>query len=62
MYKKEIAYKLQEEELNDGLPESSWVKIPRDQEIGKLLEEVIEMETYSEDLKIKGKMFPNKSV
>lgn len=62
LYKKEIAYKLQEEELNDGLPESSWVKIPRDQEIGKLLEEVIEMETYSEDLKIKNKMFPNKSV
>ena len=49
----ESQYKLIENKINEGLPEEQWTKIPRDQEIGSLLEEVMEQETFSEDLKIK---------
>lgn len=51
--KDESQYKLIENKINEGLPEEQWTKIPRDQEIGSLLEEVMEQETFSEDLKIK---------
>lgn len=56
LYRKEAAYKRQEEVLNMDLPRSSWISIPRDQEIGKKWNENPEielLETYSKDLKLK---------
>lgn len=47
IYKKEQAYKVKEEFINKGLPESQWVRIPRDQEIGFLLEEIVQNETFA---------------
>ncbi len=55
MYKKEAAYRAREKTLNEGLPEGSWIKIPRDQEIGTLWnenQETMYLETYSKDMKI----------
>ena len=46
LYKKEEGYKAREQFINQGLPESLWTKIPRDQEIGFLLEEIITKETF----------------
>ncbi len=43
---KEEGYKAREQFINQGLPESLWTKIPRDQEIGFLLEEIITKETF----------------
>lgn len=46
LYKREQAYINMEEIINAGLPKEHWTKIPRDQEIGRLLSEIIDGETY----------------
>lgn len=62
LYKREEAFKNQEKLLNEGLPSSSWVSIPRDQEIGKRWDETegsIRLETYTQDQKISSLINPN---
>lgn len=54
LYKKEAAYLAQEKIINEGLPSSSWITIPRDQEIGKQWNETpegIKLETYLKSMK-----------
>ena len=46
LYKTEAGYKAKEEYINDGLPERDWTRIPRGQEIGALMDEIREDETF----------------
>ena len=46
LYKRERAYLLKEEAINEGLPPYQWTRNPRDQEIGYLLSEIKEQETF----------------
>lgn len=55
LYKREQAYLAQEKDLNEGLPYSSHIQIPRDQEIGKKWNETQEsilLETYQRNMKV----------
>lgn len=55
LYKHEDAYLDMEKTINHGLPSSSWIQIPRTQEIGRKWDEndeSIYLETYSKDMKI----------
>ena len=49
LYKTEEGYQAKEEYINEGLPSRQWTKIPRDQEIGALIEEIREDETFKYD-------------
>lgn len=62
MYKEPEFYEAREKEINKGLDYKDWTRIPRDQEIGILLEERIKEETFSEDLKLKENMSPNEQI
>lgn len=46
LYRTEDGYKAKEEYINEGLPERQWTRIPRDQEIGALIDEIREDETF----------------
>lgn len=46
LYRTEEGYKAKEEYINEGLPTREWTKIPRDQEIGALMEEIRDSETF----------------
>lgn len=46
LYKTEEGYRVKEEMINQGLPEHAWTRIPRGQEIGMVLSEIIHDETY----------------
>ena len=46
LYKREQAYLTMEAIINGDLPRSEWTRIPRGQEIGRLLSEIIDGETY----------------
>lgn len=46
LYKKERSYQIREEEINKDLPSTHWTRIPRGQEIGYLLEEIKDRETF----------------
>ncbi len=46
LYKKEQGYLDMEYYINEGLPEEEWTRIPRDQEIARLITEIIDGETY----------------
>lgn len=46
LYKNEEGYKAKEKYINEGLPEREWTRIPRGQEIGALLEEIKDNETF----------------
>lgn len=46
LYRTEDGYRAKEEYINEGLPERQWTRIPRDQEIGALLEEIRDAETF----------------
>lgn len=46
LYRTEEGYQAKEEYINEGLPYSQWTRIPRDMEIGALLEEIKDAETF----------------
>lgn len=46
LYRTEDGYIAKEEYINNGLPSYQWTRIPRDQEIGALLEEIRDAETF----------------
>lgn len=46
LYKTEAGYKAKEEYINEGLPDGYWTRIPRGQEIGALMEEIKDAETF----------------
>jgi hypothetical protein len=46
LYKTEEGYRTKEEYINEGLPSRDWTRIPRGQEIGALLEEIKDAETF----------------
>ncbi len=58
LHKMEQAFVAKEEELNEGLPSSSWIKIPRDQEAQSIIDEDLEIFKYVEKELV---MVPNKS-
>ena len=49
LYRTEEGYRTKEEYINEGLPESQWTRIPRNQEIGALLEEIRDDETFKSE-------------
>jgi hypothetical protein len=59
LYKDPELYEAKEKEINKGLDYKEWTRIPRTQEIGVLLSERIEHETFSDDLKVQESMSPN---
>lgn len=61
LYKDPELYEAKEKDINKGLDYRHWTRIPRDQEIGILLEEKIREETFSDDLKMKD-MSPNEQI
>lgn len=46
LYRTEEGYLAKEEMINQGLEPTHWTRIPRDQEIGMLLSEIIDKETF----------------
>jgi len=46
LYKRERGYQIKEGFINEGLPTNHWTSIPRGQEIGYLLEEIKDKETF----------------
>lgn len=46
LYRTEDGYQAKEEYINEGLPERNWTRIPRDLEIGALMEEIKDAETF----------------
>lgn len=46
LYKNEEGYLAKEEYINEGLPSRDWTRIPRGQEIGALIEEIKDAETF----------------
>lgn len=46
LYRTEEGYLAKEEYINEGLPNNQWTRIPRDIEIGALMEEIRDAETF----------------
>lgn len=46
LYRTEEGYLAKEEYINEGLPHNQWTRIPRDMEIGALMEEIKDAETF----------------
>jgi len=46
LYRTEEGYQAKEEYINEGIPYNHWTRIPRNMEIGALIEEIREAETF----------------